>query len=83
MYNEYSPSDLSSPHIDKYWEFKGNTSKDSHFDNLLSIAISAGYYDVRHLSREIKRMSGNTPVPFIAAPQPKDVTLTYINSSLL
>lgn len=52
----------------------------SDFDNLLSVAVSAGYYDVSHLSREIKKMSGNTPTSFISVPQPKDVTLTYINS---
>lgn len=52
----------------------------STFDNLLSIAVNAGYYDVPHLSREIKKMAGNTATSFISAPQPKDVTLTYINS---
>lgn len=54
--------------------------RNSDFDNLLSVAVSAGYYDVSHLSREVKRMSGNTPVSFVSAPQPKDVTLTYVNS---
>lgn len=54
--------------------------RNSTFDNLLSLAIRAGYYDVPHLSREIKKMSGNTPLSFISAPQPKDVTLTYLNS---
>lgn len=24
MYNEYQPSLLLAPYIDKYWEFKGN-----------------------------------------------------------
>lgn len=54
--------------------------RNSTFDNLLSIAVSAGYYDVSHLSKEIKRMSGNTPVSFLSSPQPKEITLTYINS---
>lgn len=54
--------------------------RNSEFDNLLSVAVNAGYYDVPHLSREIKRMSGDTPASFISAPQPKDTTLTYINS---
>lgn len=54
--------------------------RNANFDNLLSVAISAGYYDVPHLSREIKRLSGNTPVSFLSAPEPKEVTLTYIHS---
>lgn len=52
----------------------------SNFDSLLSVAISAGYYDVPHLSREIKRLSGNTPLSFLSAPEPKEVTLTYVRS---
>lgn len=48
-------------------------------DNLLSIAVHAGYYDVPHLSREVKRMSGNTPHSFLAIPLEGDgVTLTYV-----
>lgn len=54
--------------------------RNSAFDNLLSVAVDAGYYDVPHLSREIKRLSGNTPVSFLSIPQPKEVTLTYIHS---
>lgn len=54
--------------------------RNSNFDNLLSVAISAGYYDAAHLSREVKRLSGNTPVSFLSAPEPKEVTLTYIYS---
>lgn len=34
MYNEYVPCDLLSPYIDKYWEFKGNTTKGMHFNIL-------------------------------------------------
>ena len=50
-------------------------------DNLLSTAVHAGYYDVPHLSREIKRMSGNTPYSFLALPSPEEeVTLTYIEA---
>lgn len=52
--------------------------RNSDFDNLLSVAIKAGYYDVPHLSREVKRLSGNTPVSFLSAPEPQEVTLTYI-----
>ena len=48
-------------------------------DNLLSTAVHAGYYDVPHLSREIKRMSGNTP--FLALPSPEEeVTLPYVEA---
>lgn len=54
--------------------------RNSNFDNLLSVAINAGYYDAAHLSREIKRLSGNTSVSFLSAPEPKEVTLTYIHS---
>lgn len=54
--------------------------RNSDFDNLLSVAVRTGYYDASHLSREIKKMSGNTSLSFLSAPQPKEVTLTYINS---
>lgn len=53
--------------------------RNSDFDNLLSIAVKAGYYDVPHLSREIKRLSGSTPVSFLSLPEPKEITLTYVN----
>lgn len=48
------------------------------FDNLLSIAIEAGYYDVSHLSREIKKMSGGTPLSFLAAMPADEMALTYV-----
>ena len=55
---------------------KGTTS-----DNLLSTAIHAGYYDVPHLSREIKRLSGNTPtLSFLFLLTEEDVTLTYVEA---
>lgn len=55
---------------------RGTTS-----DNLLSTAIHAGYYDVPHLSREIKRLSGNTPYSFLSIPlTEEDVTLTYVEA---
>lgn len=50
------------------------------FDNLLSVAVQAGYYDVSHLSKEVRRMSGNTPLSFLSTPQPKEVTLTYVTA---
>ena len=48
------------------------------FDNLLSIAIETGYYDVPHLSREIKKMSGNTPLSFLSLPPESETALLYI-----
>lgn len=54
--------------------------RSSSSDNLLSIAIQAGYYDVSHLSKEIKKLSGNTPASFLAAPPPEEGTLTYVKS---
>lgn len=52
--------------------------RNSDFEGLLSVAINSGYYDVPHLSREIKRLSGNTPISFLSAPEPKEITLTYV-----
>lgn len=48
------------------------------FDNLLGVAIQAGYYDVPHLSKEIKKLSGSTPGSFLTSPPPEEGTLTYI-----
>lgn len=48
-------------------------------NNLLSIAIEAGYYDAAHLSKEIKALSGNTPGSFLSLPPTEeDITLTYL-----
>lgn len=55
--------------------------RSTHGDSLLSTAVRAGYYDVPHLSREIKRMSGNTPYSFMAIPPAEDeMTLTYVEA---
>lgn len=35
--------------------------RNESFDNLLSVAVKAGYYDASHLSREVKKLSGSTP----------------------
>lgn len=62
IYTGYSPKEYSR--IVKFWnaiDLLRNTS----YDNLLSTAVQAGYYDVPHLSREIKRLSGNTPSSFL------------------
>lgn len=50
-------------------------------DNLLSAAVRAGYYDVPHLSREIKSLSGNTPYSFMNQPtSDEEATLTYVEA---
>lgn len=49
-------------------------------DNLLSTAVTAGYYDVPHLSKEIKALSGNTPASFFVLPMPDEITLTYLEA---
>ncbi len=54
--------------------------RSTSYDNLLSIATQAGYYDVPHLSNEIKKMSGNTAKSFLASPSPEEGTLTYVKS---
>lgn len=47
-------------------------------DNLFSIAMEAGYYDVPHFTKEIKSLSGSTPRSFLSLPPEQDGTLTYI-----
>lgn len=50
-------------------------------DNLLSTAVHAGYYDVPHLSREIKNLSGSTPYSFMSRPtSEEEATLTYVEA---
>lgn len=76
VYTGYSPKEYSR--IVKFWnaiDLLRNTS----YDNLLSTAVLAGYYDVPHLSREIKRLSGNTPSSFLMLPSKID-TRIYLES---
>lgn len=54
--------------------------KSSKADGLLSTAIEAGYYDVAHLSKEIKTLSGQTPGAFLFLSPMDDITRTYIDS---
>lgn len=54
--------------------------RSTSYDNLLSVATQAGYYDVPHLSKEIKKMSGSPPTSFLAWPPPEEGTLTYVKS---
>ncbi len=76
IYTGYSPKEYSR--IVKFWnaiDLLRNTS----YDNLLSTALLAGYYDVPHLSREVKRLSGNTPSSFLMLPSKID-TRIYLES---
>lgn len=54
-----------------------NLLKSTHYDNLLSIAIESGYYDLPHFSKEIKHLSGSTPYTLLSEPMPENTTLTY------
>lgn len=54
--------------------------KSASGDNLLSTAIEAGYYDVPHLSKEIKTLSGQPPGAFFSLSPADDITQTYIRS---
>lgn len=46
--------------------------------DLLSVAVRAGYYDVPHLSREVRRLAGKTPASFLALFPSGETTLTYV-----
>lgn len=50
------------------------------FDNLLTVAIEAGYYDDAHLCREIKRLSGKTPLSFRSITTSEEAALTYVTA---
>lgn len=76
MYTGYSPKEYSR--IVKFWNAI-DLLRNTPYENLLSTAVSAGYYDVPHLSREIKRLSGNTPSSFLMLP-PKTDTRIYLES---
>ena len=75
FYTGYSPKEYSR--IIKFWNaihlLKSNTS----FDNLLSVAIQAGYYDTPHLYREVKRLSGNTLNAFLSLPTNEKVEVLH------
>lgn len=49
-------------------------------DSLLSTAVEAGYYDVAHLSKEVKTLSGQTPGAFLSLSPIDDMPRTYIDS---
>lgn len=46
--------------------------------DLLSVALKAGYFDVPHLSREVKCMSGRSPGAFLLHPQEGNLSLFYL-----
>ncbi|WP_230628261.1 helix-turn-helix domain-containing protein [Bacteroides uniformis] len=54
--------------------------RSTSFDNLLSVAIKAGYYDVSHLSKEIKKMSGNAPSQLLTSAPLEEGTLSYVKT---
>ena len=51
--------------------------RNESFDNLLSVAVKAGYYDASHLSREMKKLSGSTPNFFLSLPPDNETTIIY------
>ena len=47
-------------------------------NNLLSVAVNAGYYDVSHFLKEVKTLSGGTAESFLSPTLPQEGLLTYI-----
>lgn len=47
-------------------------------NNLLSIAVNAGYYDASHFLKEVKSLSGGTTESFLSPTLPEEGLLTYI-----
>ena len=74
MYTGFSPKEYR-----RIIQFKRTIDllSGTEYDNLLSVAVQAGYYDVAHLSREVKKLSGSSPTSFISSPQPLDESLAY------
>lgn len=77
QYTGFTPKEYS-----RIMKFKNaiDLLRTSSYDNLLSVAINSGYYDVPHLSKEIKRLSGSNATTFLSSPVPENVTLTYIET---
>lgn len=74
-YTGYSPKEYSR--IIKFKNAMG-LLRSTSCDNLLSIAVEAGYYDAAHLSKEIKALSGSTPGSFLSL-LPDDTLNSYAN----
>lgn len=80
----YSPKEYSQ--IVKFWNAIALLRNHAAFNNLLSVAIEAGYYDVSHLSREVKRLSGDVPYAFLKTKienEAKVIHLEYPASELI
>ena len=52
--------------------------RNAPFENLLSVAVQAGYYDVSHFSRDVKNLSGATPLSFLSLPPESELSLIYM-----
>lgn len=77
IYTGYTPKEYS-----RIIQFRNAVGilQSTAFDNLLTIAIQAGFYDVPHLVREIKRMSGNTPRSFLSLSAESETAPLFIDS---
>ena len=75
IYTGFTPKEYSR--IVKF-RYAVDLLRKTTFDNLLSVAVAAGYYDVPHLSKEIMGLSGTTAGSFLALPAVDETTLTYI-----
>lgn len=76
IYTGYSPKGYSQ--IVKFWNAIGILRNYAPFDNLLSVAVEAGYYDVPHLLREVKRLSGDTPYAFLSSPVGNEARVVHL-----
>ena len=76
IYTGYSPKEYSQ--IVKFCNAIEILRNCNPFDNLLSIAVEAGYYDASHLSKEVKRLSGNSPYAFLSSPAGHEVKVIHI-----
>lgn len=74
-YTGYSAKEYSR--VVKFWNTV-HLLKNYKFDNLLSIAVKAGYYDAAHLSKEIKQLSGNSPSYFSEKQEEQFATHLYL-----
>lgn len=83
-YTGYSPKEYSR--IVKFWNAIALLRNHATFNNLLSVAIEAGYYDISHLFKEVKRLSGDVPYAFqksATGDEPKVIHLEYPTSDLI
>lgn len=76
IHTGYSPKAYNQ--IVKFWSAIDILRNYTPFDNLLSVAVEAGYYDVPHLSREVKRLSGNSPYAFLSSPVGNEAKVIHL-----